>query len=232
MKNKNIKTFEEYQIDYELAKDFDTSTIINSEIESIYKRKYDMLYLDYLLMKDVVNGAINESVDDVVISINKNDFENDPNKFYQSYNKSKRVSYLTPYTVEDLKEFNLFKVRGYNIGFAVKKNGDIILVHNNEKIKGIGDLLIKKAIEFGGDHLDHFDGFLTGFYKRNGFKLNSNDIFNQIYAPKDWKYNELDIYDPNYSIYAGELKVSKNKFISAEIRYENGMPDVVYRKFI
>ena len=29
---------------------------------------------------------------------------------------------------------------------------------------------MKKAIQYGGKKLDHFDGFLTGFYKKLNFK--------------------------------------------------------------
>jgi len=233
MRKRNLKTFEEYAVDYELAKDFADTQLSKEDISGSLKRKYEKIFVDYLLMKDVVDDTTNENlgvVDDVIDAFNKNDFDKDAQSFYDSYNKSKRITYLTPYSVDDIRTFNTYKLRGYNIGFAIKNNGDIILVHNNEpKVKGIGDLMIGKAKEMGGDHLDHFDGFLTGFYKRNGFTLKDNDHFAEEYKPKGWEYERVDIYNPNKSIYVNELEIDEVEFDDAEKRYDSGRPDVAYR---
>lgn len=228
---KNIKTFEQHLTDYYLSLDIDKDKKINTI--NIYKKYYERLYLNSLLMIDVVNkNNINENQEDVVISLNRNDFINDVDEFYDSYRKSNKIEFLSPYSKEELSKFKLFKLRSFNIGFAIKSNGDIILVHNNEKsIGGIGNILIKKAVEMGGTHLDHFDGFLTGFYKKNGFTLHSNDFFNSEFAPKNWNYIPVNIYDKDFSIYAEEKKVSDSEFNEAEIRYEAGMVDIIYRKF-
>jgi len=232
MYKRNLKTYEEYKLDYELSKTIGVRKTGKNAVSKALKDKYKKMYLDYLLMMDVVNDNSNEGRserNDVIIALQRNDFENEPEKFFESYTKSKRVSFLTPYKLSDLKNFKLFKVRGYNIGFGIKPNGDIILVHNNENVLGIGDLLLQEAIEQGGTHLDHFDGYLTGFYRRNGFKLKQNDQFEEEYSPKGWKYERVDIQHPEKSIYAGELTVPYDEFIEAKIRYENGKPDVVYR---
>jgi len=234
MRKRIVKTYEQYAVDYELSKGFAGDTQLSkSDISASLKRKYEKLFVDYLLMMDVVDDTTNESlvvVDDVIDAFNKNDFDNGAQSFYDSYNKSKRITFLTPYSVDDIRHFKTYKLRGYNIGFAIKDNGDIILVHNNEsKVNGIGDLMINKAIELGGDHLDHFDGFLTGFYKKNGFKLRSNEQFVEEYKPKNWKYERVDIYNTNKSIYVEELKTNNIEFEKAEKRYDSGRPDVVYR---
>ena len=230
MRKRNLKTYEQYLIDYQLSKGFDSTDISTNDINNVFKNKYEKMFLDYLLMLDVVDNISNENINDIIIDIQNHYFENNANKFFESFNKSKRISYLTPYSIKDLKRFNLFKLRGYNIGFAIKNNGDIILVHNNENVKGIGNILIQKAIQNGGTHLDHFDGFLTGFYKQNGFKFKNNDIFNDDFAPENWNYEKIDILNPDKSIYVNEYKVAKTQFIDAKIRYENGKPDIVYRK--
>ena len=62
-----------------------------------------------------------------------------------------------------------------------------------------------------------------------GFKLDENDFFLDEYAPDTWKFEPLDVTDPEKSIYAGELKVRDSMLQSATIRYESGRPDVVYR---
>lgn len=233
MRKKIIKTFEQYAVDYELSKDvFNKKQLTENDIKNSNKRIYERLFVNYLLMKDVVDNVANESLidnDDVIKSLNINDFDNDKKNFYVSFNKSKRLSFLTPYTIEELQSVKTYKLKNYNIGFAIK-NGDIILVHNNEpNINGIGNLLINKAIEFDGDHLDHFDGFLTGFYKKNGFIFKTNEIFKEQYKPKNWEYKSVDIYNPDESIYVDELIVDPKDFMNAEKRYETGRPDVVYR---
>lgn len=228
-KRKHLKTFNQYLSENLLMKDVldNDSKLIND----ILSKQYERRYLNQLLMMDVIDNQINESLEDFILNVSTQQWDNDPENFYKSFMSSKRLGYLTPYSIEDLKEFSLYKVKGYNIGFAIKKDGDIILVHNNEpSIKGIGKFLLNKAISKGGKKLDHFDGFLTGFYKSLGFNLNSNDEFLDEYAPESWDYKKVNINDPKTSIYSSELKVSDNKFNLAKERYFAGKPDVVYRK--
>lgn len=88
---------------------------------------------------------------------------------------------------------------------------------------------MNKAIIKGGKKLDHFDGFLTGFYKSLGFDLKNNDQFLDEYAPESWDYKKIDINNPKLSIYADELEVNDKEFNLAKERYSVGKPDVVYR---
>jgi hypothetical protein len=201
------------------------------EVEMIsgISERYEKRYLDMLLMEDVVKEDTYENKNDIIEKISTGNWETNADEFLDSVNSSKRVEFLTPYSVEELSKFKLFKLEGYNIGFALKDEGDIILVHNNERVGGLGKLLINKVIEFGGNKLDHYDGFLTGFYRSLDFKLDENDFFLDEYAPDTWKFEPLDINDPEKSIYAGELKVRDSMMQSATIRYESGRPDVVYR---
>ena len=222
---KNLKTFEQY----EFGKKINTDSIIKKLEDSINSEVYEKRLLNDLLMIDVVKDNVNESKDSIINLIKDGQFINDTNKFYKSFNKSDKISFLTPYKIEDLKEFNCYKLKGYNIGFAIKPDGDIILVHNNESVGGIGEILINKSVEFGGTHLDHFDGYLTGFYKKCGFKLDSNDIFNDKWAPKQWEYQSINVWDEKVSIYPTELKATPGEIKKAEIRYESGRPDIVYR---
>lgn len=183
---RKIKTYEQYLTDYLLSEEFDTETVTDNKIDQIYSKQYEILFAEQLLMKDVVNNQTNESFEDAILAIHSGNWEHDAESFFKSYKASKRIEFLTPYTIEELKEFDLFKANGYNIGFAIKPDGDLILVHNNEpEVKGVGEMLIKQAIKNGAKSLDHFDGFLTGFYKKNGFKLSNNDIFSDKYAPEN-----------------------------------------------
>lgn len=229
--SRNIKTYNQYLSEKILMSDLINKEGPEIDVKNVYDIFYNKLFYNHLLMKDVVKGeGITESQSDVFMAIKRGDFEKDPVEFYDSFNKSKRVEFLTPYTMFEISKFNNYKLRGYNIGFSIKNNGDIVLVHNNEKISGIGKVLMEAAIDKGGTHLDHFDGFLTGFYKKCGFKLKGNDIFNDEYAPDGWKYEPIDISNPKKSIYAEELTVEEKEFIEADKRYSSGKVDIVYRK--
>lgn len=231
-KNKNIKTYEQYLADTELFKSIVDKPVSSKYIEDVNIRTYKKRFFNDRLMIDVIKkDKMNESKDDVINLINRGQFIDDVKEFYDSFNKSDKISFLTPYKLEELKEFKCYKLRGYNIGFAVKKDGDIILVHNNENVGGIGKILIEKAVKFGGKHLDHFDGFLTGFYKSCNFSLESNDLFNDNWAPKEWEYKSVNVWDENYSIYPKELSVSEEDMFLAETRYDSGKPDIVYRTY-
>lgn len=158
----------------------------------------------------------------------------DPQEFLASLTSGKRSEMLTPYSAGELAKMHLFKVRGSNAGFAIKSDGDIVAVHNNTGVGGIGGELIKAAKRNGGVKLDHFDGFLTGFYERFGFKVVSHEPFNDDYAPQGWKYTPVDFLDPGQSIYAKEARNIPEeqwspKLVAAKQRYDTGKPDVVYR---
>lgn len=127
--------------------------------------------------------------------------EKNPKEFYQSINNTSRKEMLTDYSPSDFNKMELFKVPGIDAGFALKpmKNSnhkDIVAVHNNSGIKQIGEALMKAAIRNGGTHLDHFDGFLSGFYEKLGFIEYARDEYNPEYD-KDGKlkaaYGEVPV---------------------------------------
>jgi hypothetical protein len=172
-----------------------------------------------------------------ILELIKNDQweEPDPQSFLKSLTSGKRSEMLTPYSAGDLSKMHLFKVRGFNAGFAVKTDGDIVAVHNNAGVGGIGGELIKAAIRNGGTKLDHFDGFLSGFYEKYGFKVVSHEAFNDDYAPAGWKYTPIDFLDPQQSVYAKQANSIPQEqwpqeLIDAKARYDAGKPDVVYRQ--
>lgn len=157
-------------------------------------------------------------------------------EFKKSLKSGDRGEFLTDYTEDEYGSMTTYKLKGYNIGFAIKSDGDIVSVHNNSGIKGVGSELIQAAIKHGGVKLDHFDGYLTGLYSKNGFKVVGSDTWNDDYAPLDWKYESVDIYNPQYSIYAEELKkYSDETEMPSELKekinfYKAGKPDIVYRE--
>jgi len=206
------------------------------EINRYNQRLFEMLSLIEPLDEFITSSV---SKEDVINKLNNNDFDINNNKeFVNSMKSGNRAEFLTPYSDEDLSRMKTFKVKGYNAGFAVKNDGDIVSVHNNTGIGGIGKELIKAAIKNGGKKLDHFDGFLSSFYNSLGFKVVSHDEWNDDYAPAGWKYEPIDPYNPQTSIYAEELKKYKSfdefpdELKSVVNRYKEGKPDIIYRQHV
>jgi hypothetical protein len=131
-----------------------------------------------------------------------------PDQFRMSLSNSKYKEMLTDYSPSELSQMKLFKVPGFDIGFALKKHGDepfseIVAVHNNSPIKGIGDELIQSAVRNGGKYLDHFEGELDKFYSRNGFVEYKRDNYNPDYdegGKFKQKFGPLDVV---YRVYKG-----------------------------
>lgn len=159
------------------------------------------------LFEDVFNfnDDILESTDerDKVISlIRGSNLSTTAQDFQKSLSKSKRKEMLTNYSRGELNKMKLFKVPGYNIGYALKKrNGkynEIVAVHNNEPdIKDIGFDLMKTAIKNGGCFLDHFDvPKLSNLYSKLGFVEYDRDKYDAKYFPDDSfekKYGKADV---------------------------------------
>lgn len=152
--------------------------------------------------------VLEESVDntseriDVLNKINNDQYiRNDYDSFLAEIGKNKRSAFLTPYTKEQFEETKTqtFQVPGYEIGFALKPQPDgeldIVSVHNNTDIKGVGEALIDSAIRLGGTTLDHFDGFLSDFYSKKGFDEYERYPWNDEYAPANWDMEQYGTPD-------------------------------------
>jgi hypothetical protein len=119
----------------------------------------------------------------------------------ESLRKSRHPAALTWYTKEEYAGTGtrLYKVAGFDAGFAIKADGDIVSVHNNTNIRGVAPSMIEKAKELGGDHLDHYDiGRLTKVYSDAGFEQlpDLDDEHKGLYhwddrfAPNNWDYEK------------------------------------------
>lgn len=156
---------------------------------------------------EIFDNDINEEVDTLVMNEVKELIENNelelvsPEEFKTSLSKSKHKEMLSNYSIEELSKMKLYKVPGYNIGYALKpiEDGmDIVSVHNNEpSVRKIGIPLMKSAIKNGGTHLDHFDSkVLTNLYSSLGFVEYDRDEYNPKYDPDGSfknKYGELAV---------------------------------------
>ncbi len=146
--------------------------------------------------------------------------EQNPESFNKSLSNSNHPLMLTQYSHDELSDMKLFKVKGKNIGFALKKKDggykEIVAVHNNEPgVSGIGDHLIQSAVKNGGVYGDHFDGHLTDLYRRNGFYTYKKDSFDPQYdegGKFEAKYGRKDVH---YVIHKSAFSEEQNKLLGA-----------------
>lgn len=131
-------------------------------------------------------------------------------RFFVSLYAGKRSGFLTYYQKEELADMHLYIIKGHNAGYALKGGNDIVSVHNNSEIKGLGKFFMESAKANGGTMLDHFDGFLSGLYRRNGF----TDVYevyqwDEQYRPSAWTYDSVDVFNENTSIYSQAMNALK-----------------------
>lgn len=147
------------------------------------------LRVDDLFNNDLLNENNEEKRNIVLDLIRNNKFEKpNPNNFKKSVSLSKHKMMLTDYSVGELNKMKLFKLDGFNIGYALKdfgnnKYSEIVAVHNNEPdVINIGVDLMKSAINNGGCFLDHFNNNkLTSLYTQLGFVEYKRDSYNPEY---------------------------------------------------
>ena len=169
-------------------------------MRDLYKEcAYNSILCDELLLEKKIDVELSEKVKSLIDDESAWEI-NEYDSFLESVSHSKRMEFLTKYTKDEPVKLGIktFKLKDYKIGFALKpveeegeKHCEIISLHNNEDTIGnIGDSLIQLAIKKGGDVLNHYDGFLSELYERNGF----NDVyfsmrFDDKYADPKWNYD-------------------------------------------
>jgi len=68
-------------------------------------------------------------------------------------------------------------------GYAIGYDGELTSLFST--VKGRGDQLVNLAIEDGANHLDCFDGYLVGFYRKHGFMESRRET--------NWTQGEPDV---------------------------------------
>lgn len=172
------------------------------------KKRYNRMMYEHILREEYFTESVNEETDsekrqNVLNAISKNDWEKpqNPQSFRDSLIKSKHAPMLTPYSTGELSQMKLFKLKGYDIGYALKKKdgkySEIVAVHNNQPdVKNIGKELMLSAVKNGGCYLDHFDGFLSQLYSGIGFEEYTRDKFDPQYdtgGEFEKRYGKSDI---------------------------------------
>ena len=180
-----------------------------------YTRLYQIKKSNHERLTEIFDDALFESElgneekrTDVLNKIKNGDYEKqNSNNFQKALKKSKHPYMLHMYSISEFNKMKLFKLSGYDIGFALKKWSDgtyseIVSVFNNEPdIKTIGKELLKSAIKLGGRYLDHFDGFLSGLYSSLGFKEYNREKFDPKYDTDGSFRNKYGTSDIVYRVY-------------------------------
>lgn len=143
---------------------------------------------------------------DVIDRLEDAEWDTDTKEFYKSFKKAKHSEMLTEYSLADFSKMKTFKIKNYNIGFALKKfqnkgYSEIVAVHNAEpNIGGIGQALMKAIVKEGGLYLDHFDGFLSNLYDKAGFIEYHRLKFDIQYSTQSFvdKYGKKDVIFRKY----------------------------------
>jgi hypothetical protein len=175
--------------------------------------------------------------------------------FYDGLAQNSNSEYLTMYTVEKLSQMYLVMPQDKTAGMGCDTNGHMGSGWNNGSRKGVLKSLMNYTKEnFGGNSGDHFDGGLGGYYASLGL-VEVYDIleWDPQYAPSDWAYKPIDVYNPKKSVYAPamsdykqnpteapqektELVVESGYKITTSpynkiVQYSKGAPDVIYRRY-
>ena len=143
-----------------------------------------------------------------------------PEEYKNSIISSNRKEFIADYSIEDLSKMKLFKLKDYNIGFALKKRynhitGEYIsenydeasCLHNNESnVFNLGKILIKSFTRYGARYLAYFEiknNYLGKLYSEMGF-----EEYHRHQLDPNWegsksiisKYGNTDIVYLKYTI--------------------------------
>ena len=175
--------------------------------------------------------------------------------FLEGLKSNPASEFLSDLSEESLSKKYLIMSEDQLSGVACTTSGHMGSGWNNGSPRGILKILMGFAHrEFGGRTGDHFDGGLGGYYRRLGMvNVYKVSVWNDLYAPKKWRYKPIDVFDPKKSVYAEAFSEYKSDPASALnrmlllpvesgkkvlvnpyrkiVQYSNGMPDVVFRSY-
>jgi hypothetical protein len=182
-----------------------------------FNRRLATEHLIALFALAIAEGDQEDERDKIAALIKADKWDRDAQAFYDSISSSTHHLALTPYTVKDYEKMDTYKLPGYDIGFALKDHDgseaggsghkgrvEIVAVHNNSGIKGLGQEIMQAAIKHGGRVLDHFDGPLSNIYGKAGFETYKEDPYNPDYDPNGSFRNRYGKMSVHYRRYVGD----------------------------
>mgnify|MGYP003643894634 CR=1 FL=1 len=211
-------------------------------------------YFTSLNMLD--DGALEEAEElEVIVSTPTDPNEEVIQAFMNGIKENPRSEFITKLSYDQLRSRNLVITQDKMTGMATEQNGHMGTGWNNKKGHGgrLMNLMHYSRDNLGGKIGDHLDGRLSSVYRNMGLNKVSKIIaWDDAYAPKNWNYRPIDIFDPKLSAYAEGFKKANyqrgslpNKIVSINtegltveinpyekaVQYSNGKPDIIFRKF-
>jgi hypothetical protein len=160
--------------------------IIIKEKKSPEQVMADLHYVDAILLADtLLDHQIREADapdrQGILKQIEAKDFDTSPENFYESLVAACNAihgEHLSPRSLASLKKLKTYRVRGINAGFALSQMkgvsgySEIVAVHNASSYHHLGQPMLLKAIELGGEYLECFGEHLMNvLYKTMGFEV-------------------------------------------------------------
>ena len=93
-------------------------------------------------------------------------------------------------TLDVPKTAEYYMTVGFNAGFGVTNDGELVALFNDNAPSGMGMRMVQWSKNYGVEYLWCFDGFLSENYKEHGFVVVENVEWNEEYAPEDWNYEK------------------------------------------
>jgi hypothetical protein len=114
-------------------------------------------------------------------------------EFVKGRDMTKKPQFLAQYKAADYKKMKAttYLDESGKVGYALKKDGEIISVFNNSGIKNLGMRAMENALKNGGTHLDCIGEQLKEYYEQFGFKAYDELAWDDLQAPVNWDYKEL-----------------------------------------
>jgi len=114
--------------------------------------------------------------------------EVDAREFYAALSICSMPWVMTPHTFSELKamDANRYLVSNNSAGFILKHDGELISLFNESGIRGLGRVLLQRAIEMGARSLFCFDGHLVNLYTAFGFVEYKRVRWDDALAPSTW----------------------------------------------
>lgn len=127
-----------------------------------------------------------------------------PDEFIQQREKSIKAEFITPYTADEMKGWDLY-LTDDGVGFGLTPEKDMVSIFNNSGRRGAGREALVYGISEGAKTLDCISGFLGEYYNNAGFDFRKSVKWNNDYAPKNWNYEQYGTPDIVYFVYPESL---------------------------
>jgi hypothetical protein len=110
-----------------------------------------------------------------------------PARFNRALLQARHQEFLTIYSEDELLKHNMYLSDDEQSGFWISEQGEI---GNLFSLNHHGADAIYAAQDVAGVWLQCFQGFLSEFYHKHGFRITSRIPWDEAFAPPEWDYTK------------------------------------------